>query len=329
MGTIIQENFGRVGDLILDMADGRKWNLYQLLQHCDDDTWEFYDGDKNRQNRIGAHIFKSKNQFGIDRGKVNTSSVDPMFDAWIKSGWIRDANSVPDLKDDPTYLRHYGHLPEKQRPVHYVFNVYWLCNLLDLRATMKAYKITDPRHELVLPLLPLALKPNEEKFLHPPVKSFLGNYKPRVIPDFPELVKEGPPDRWENWDDLFPEKENSAGEGAGAKVEKQVISEGIGNPEERLSVTDHIITADEFAKLIEEIFPRNFAFDYNGSDEIVTFQKEHINRDGYLDIHKTGLPMGLIVAFEKSPAAKELKNYNAFRQENLLAIRNYMINQDG
>lgn len=324
MGTIIQQNFGAVGDLILDMNDGQKWNLYQLLQHCDDDTWEFYDENRNRQNRIGAHMFKSKNQFSKDRGKTSTSSVDRMFDAWVESGWIRDANSVPDLKDDPIYLRHYGHLPKNKRPVHYVFNVYWLCNLLDLRATMKAYKITEPRHDSVLPLLPLALKPNEEKFRHPPVKSFLDNYKPRIIPKFLELSRDKLPDRWE---DLYEAKKESAGEGAGAKVETD--SERTSESTDQLSSIDVITSDDEFAKVVDDLFPFTVSILRDDDDFVIEFLPEHINEKGQLDIDLVGVEDEIKEEFfdlDSGPSGR-VERFSEANTDVLLAIRRYLDEQ--
>ena len=75
----------------------------------------------------------------------------------------------------------------------------------------------------------------------------------------------------EKWDGLFPEKENSAWAGAVQKVKKDNLTKGSVNPEEGLSVTDHIITKDEFANLLKEIFPKAFFYTHNGKEKIGHF----------------------------------------------------------
>ena len=324
MGEILFEKFAKVQKLVRNLTEDQRSGIRETVFWCDDDTWDEPSGTPKRQNYVGAHLFMSSSSLAEELGK-DGRTIERWLVKWENAGWFAREEDARALDGNMTYANYVRGRAEGHRPTSRVFNVSMLCRLLDVRATMLSNKLRIGRDKDLENLIDFALQVREDDFENPPVRA-IKDYKPRLIEDWTRVSRDGPPDKWE---DLLEAKKDSAVAGAGAKVKKENFTEGIGNPEEGLSVTDHIITADEFAKLIEEIFPRDFAFDYNGSDEIVTFQKEHINRDGYLDIHKTGLPMGLIAAFEKSPAAKELKNYNAFRQENLLAIRNYMLNQDG
>lgn len=322
MGEILFEKFAKVQKLVRNLTEDQCSGIRETVFWCDDDTWDEPSGTPKRQNYVGAHLFMSSGSLAEELGK-NDRTIERWLVVWEKAGWFAREEDVRALDGNMTYANYVRGRPERNCPTSRVFNVSMLCRLLDVRATMLSNKLRIGRDRELEDLIDFALHVREDDFENPPVRA-IKDYKPRLIEDWQRVSRDGPPDKWE---DLLEAKKDSAGAGAVEKVEKQVVSEGTGNPEEGLSVTDHIITADEFAKLIEEIFPRDFAFEYNDAHEIVTFQKEHINNDGHLDIHKTGLPMGLIVAFEKSPAAKELRNYNAFRQENLLDIRNYMLNQ--
>lgn len=318
MGKVLQEKFIEVGDLIPGLTGDQKWSILQSLGNVDDDTWEQFDEERNRQNRIGSHMFKSRGTLGKEQGKSKTT-MERWFKQWCEMGLWADARDVEGLENDRTYNSYYSHVTEDQRPVHFVFNVTWICNLLDLRASMKSHRISDIEDDRVEALAKIALSEPEESMRSPRTTSFLKDFKPRILASLD--LDDDPPERW---DDLFPEKENSAWAGAVQKVKKDNLTKGSVNPEEGLSDSDHIITKDEFANLLKEIFPKAFFYTHNGKDQSVTLTPEHIDDHGRLELRKAGLTEMEIVSFNKSSAGEELQKYNAFRNEDLLQIRRYL-----
>ena len=318
MGKVLQEKFIEVGDLIPGLTGEQKWTILQALGNVDDDTWEHFDEERNRQNRIGSHMFKSRNTLAKEQGTRRTT-MERWFKKWCEMGLWADARDVPGLENDRTYNSYYSHVPKDQRTTHFVFNVTWMCNLLDLRASMKSHRVSDVKDERVQTLAKIALSEPEESMRYPRTTSFLKDFKPRILESLD--LDDDPP---ESWEDLFPEKENSARAGAVQKVKKDNLTKGTGNPEEGLSVTDHNITKDEFANLLEEIFPKVFFYTHNGKEESVTFSPEHIDDYGRLQLRKAGLTKMEIVSFNESPAGKELQHYNDWRKEDFLQIRRYL-----
>ena len=241
MGKVLQEKFIEVGDLIPGLTGDQKWSMLQALGNVDDDTWEQFDEDRNRQNRIGSHMFKSRNTLGKEQGKSKTS-MERWFKQWCEMGLWADARDVSGLENDRTYNSYYSNVPDDQRPTHFVFNVTWMCNLLDLRASMKSHRISDVGDDRVQALVKIALTDPEESMRSPRTTSFLKDFKPRILESLD--LDDDPPERWE---DLFPEKKNSAGAGAGAKVEKQVYPKGLETPRKNfhLLMLSHLMMSSQ------------------------------------------------------------------------------------
>lgn len=323
MGKVLQEKFIEVGDLIPGLTGDQKWSMLQALGNVDDDTWEQFDEDRNRQNRIGSHMFKSRNTLGKEQGKSKTS-MERWFKQWCEMGLWADARDVPGLENDRTYNSYYSNVPDDQRPKHFVFNVTWMCNLLDLRASMKSHRISDVGDDRVQALVKIALTDPEESMRSPRTTSFLKDFKPRILKSLD--LDDDPPERWE---DLFPEKENSAKAGAGAKVETQNLTEGTGNPEERLSSIDVITTDDEFAKIVDDLFPFTVSILQDDDDFVIEFLPEHINEKGQLDIDRVGVADEIKEEFydlDAGPAGR-VERFSDSNADVLLAVRKYLDKQ--
>ncbi|MDK8242501.1 MULTISPECIES: hypothetical protein [Corynebacterium] len=280
MGKVLQEKFIEVGDLIPGLTGEQKWAILQSLGNVDDDTWEEFDEERNRQNRIGSHMFKSKNTLGKEQGKSKTT-MERWFKQWCEMGLWADARDVEGLENDRIYNSYYGHVPENQRPTHFVFNVTWMCNLLDLRASMKSHRISDVQDERVQALAKIALTHPEESMNSPRTTSFLKDFKPRILESLD--LNDDPPERWE---DLYEPKKESAWAGAGAKVETSKAE---------LSTFDYTTLEQKFAKqqqrydkysnLAYELPLRlEFADPEDESKRLeLVLGEEHINEDGHLD----------------------------------------------
>lgn len=205
MGKVLQEKFIEVGDLIPGLTGEQKWTILQALGNVDDDTWEEFEEERNRQNRIGSHMFKSRGTLAREQGTSRTS-MERWFKQWCEMGLWADASDVEGLENDRTYNSYYGHVPEEQRPKHFVFNVTWMCNLLDLRASMKSHRISDVKDERVKALAKIALTDPEESMNSPRTTSFLEDFKPRILKSLD--FNDDPPERWE---DLFEAKKKAPG----------------------------------------------------------------------------------------------------------------------
>lgn len=105
-----------------------------------------------------------------------------------------------------------------------------------------------------------------------------------------EFARDKIPDQW---DSLFPEKENSARAGAVQKVKKDNLTKGSENSQERLSDSDHIISTDDFAKepTLKDQFPLTITYisDVTGDYVDVVFQLDDITDKGVL-VPDTHLP---------------------------------------
>lgn len=323
MGKVLQEKFIEVGDLIPGLTGEQKWSILQALGNVDDDTWEQFDEDRNRQNRIGSHMFKSRNTLGKEQGKSKTS-MERWFKQWCEMGLWADARDVSGLENDRTYNSYYSSVPDDQRPTHFVFNVTWMCNLLDLRASMKSHRISDVGDDRVQALVKIALTDPEESMRSPRTTSFLKDFKPRILASLD--LDDDPPERWE---DLFPEKKNSAGAGAGAKVENQSVSDGTGNPKEGLSSIDVITSDDEFAKVVDDLFPFTVSILRDDDDFVIEFLPEHINEEGQLDIDRVGVADEIKEEFydvDAGPVGR-VERFSDSNADVLLAVRKYLDEQ--
>lgn len=280
MGKVLQEKFIEVGDLIPGLTGEQKWSILQSLGNVDDDTWEQFDEERNRQNRIGSHMFKSRGTLGKEQGTRRTT-MERWFKQWCEMGLWADARDVEGLENDRTYNSYYSHVSEDQRPIHFVFNVTWMCNLLDLKASMKSHRIIDIQDDRVQALAKIALSDPEESMRSPRTTSFLKDFKPRILGSLD--LNDDPPERWE---DLFEPKKESAGAGAGTKVETS---------KDELSTFDYTTLEQKFAKQQQRYdkysnlayeLPLRLAFT-DPEDESKRLELnlgvEHINDDGYLD----------------------------------------------
>ena len=105
-----------------------------------------------------------------------------------------------------------------------------------------------------------------------------------MIDDWELVSRDGPP---ENWEDLFETKKESAVAGASAKVETRNTTKRTGDPKEGLSVTDHIISADDFAKepTLADQFPLTISYISDVAEDYVdvVFQLDDITSEGFLD----------------------------------------------
>lgn len=281
MGQILETGLVRVQKLMTNISAQSRAYLFTLVQFADDNTDETYNYELDRQNYIGANIFKSKSGLAKEWG-IARSTLRGYFREWIEGGWIICAKDVRALDNNPTFenwmAKHNGRGVE-----HYVFNVSMYCRLLDVLHTMNVQGL-DMSDGGVKELIAFALVKRPDDAENPPVKKlYKPGYEPRLLARWRMVKQEGPPDKWE---DLYEPKKESAGQGAVEKVE-------IGVTE--LPAIDYTTLEQKFAKqhqnhdkysnLAYELPLRlEFADPEDESKRLeLSLDVEHINDDGHLD----------------------------------------------
>lgn len=281
MGQILETGLVRVQKLMTNISAQARAYLFTLVQYADDNTDETYNYELDRQNYIGANIFKSKNGLAKE-WDIPRSTLRDHFQEWIESGWIVLAKDVRALDDNPTF-ENWKAKNNGRGVKHYVFNVSMYCRLLDVLHTMKVQNLnmsSDGMRELI----EFALVKRPDDVENPPVKKlYKPGYEPRLLAQWKMVKKEGPPDKWE---DLYEPKKESAGQGAGAKVETGVTE---------LSSFDYTTLEQKFAKQrrhhdkysnLAYGLPLHLEF-ADPEDESKRLELdlgvEHINDDGHLD----------------------------------------------
>lgn len=322
MGNIINEKFAKVHKYVFNLSATDYVDLLDLIEYCDDDTWEAFDYERNRRNYIGAHIFMSRGSLAEELDK-DRSNLKKTFKSWESSGWLIRADKVKALQDDRTYKQFISGW-KGTPPIHYVFNVSMLCRLLDVRETAKKYKIRLKENDDFKALVWFALTSHPDDFNNPPIDSFINGYKPRAIIEWQSVSRNGAPDTWE---DLYEAKKESAGEGAGAKVETDL--ERAAHLSNELSTIDVITSADEFAKVSDELFPFTVSIIQDEGDLIIDFLPEHINEQGRLDIDRVGVTDEIKEEFydpNVGPSGR-VERFNESHNNILLAMRRYLDEQ--
>lgn len=324
MGEILFEKFAKVQKLVRNLTEDQCSGIREAVFWCDDDTWDEYAGTQKRKNYVGAHLFMSSGSLAEELGKSDRT-IERWLVVWEKAGWFTREEDVRALDGNMTYANYVRGRAERHRPTSRVFNVSMLCRLLDVRATMLSNKLRIGRDKELIDLIDFALQVREDDFENPPVRA-IKDYKPRIIEDWQRVSQDGPPDKWEY---LYEPKKESAGAGAGAKVEPENLTEGTGNPEERLSVIDHITSADEFEKVVDDIFPYSVSILQDEGDFIINFLPEHINEQGRLDIDLVGVTDEIKKEFydlDAGPVGR-VERFSESNADVLLAIRKYLDEQ--
>lgn len=196
MGQILETGLVRVQKLMTNISPQSRAYLFTLVQFADDNTDDTYNYELDRQNYIGANIFKSKSGLAKEWG-IPRSTLRGYFKEWIEGGWIICAKDVRALDNNPTFenwmAKHNGRGVE-----HYVFNVSMYCRLLDVLHTMKVQGL-DMSDGGVKELIAFALVKRPDDAENPPVKKlYKPGYEPRLLARWRMVKQEGPPDRWED-----------------------------------------------------------------------------------------------------------------------------------
>ncbi|WP_276908865.1 hypothetical protein [Corynebacterium riegelii] len=288
MGEILFEKFAKVQKYVLNLTEEQRSGIRETVFWCDDDTKDEYSGTPKRKNYVGAHLFMSIGSLAEELNK-DDRTIERWLGIWEKAGWFARQKDVRALDGNMTYANYVRGRPKSQHPASRVFNVSMLCRLLDVRATILSNKLRIGRDKELELLIDFALQVREDDFENPPIRA-IKDYKPRLIDDWTLVAQEGPPDKWE---DLYEPKKESARPGACAKVETGDTTKGTGNPEEGLSVTDHTISTDDFAKepTLKDQFPLIITYisDVTGDYVDIVFQLEDITDEGVL-VPDTHLP---------------------------------------
>lgn len=283
MGIYLPQKLIVVQELMTNMNAQSRSYLCTFAKIADDNTAEEYDYENDRQNYIGAHAFKSKRGLASEWG-LKPSTLRDYFSEWLRSGWVIPADEIRALDDNPTFENWKRKNPGKQGYKHYVVNVCMLFRLLDVQYTLEKYHL-NMSSEGVQELLDFALIRRDTDMENPPVDELIRpGYQPRLLTQWKMVKKEGPPDKWE---DLYEPKKESAVAGASAKVETRNTTKRTGDPKEGLSVTDHIISADDFAKEppLEDQFPLTISYISDVAEDYVdvVFHLDDITSEGVLD----------------------------------------------
>lgn len=289
MGKFLRSRLVEVQELMININAQSRAYLFTFAKFADDNTAEEYDHENDRQNYIGAHIFRSKSGLA-DKWGIDRSTFKGYLSQWVNSGWVILADEIRALDDNPTFENWKIKNPGVQGIEHYVINVCMLFRLLDVQYTMEKLKL-DMKSDEIKKLIEFALIHNPSDMENPPVDRMINpGYQPRFLSQWRTVAQEGLPDKWE---DLYEPKKESARSGAISKVETENITKGTGNPTEGLSVTDHIISTDDFAKepTLEDQFPLTITYisDVTGDYVDVVFQLDDITDEGIL-VPDTHLP---------------------------------------
>lgn len=319
MGEILFEKFAKVQKYVRNLTEEQRSGIRETVFWCDDDTWDEYSGTPKRKNYVGAHLFMSIGSLAEELAK-DDRTIERWLEIWEKAGWFARQKDVRALDGNMTYANYVRGRPKSQHPTSRVFNVSMLCRLLDVRATILSNKLRIGRDKELEPLIDFALQVREDDFENPPIRA-IKDYKPRLIDDWTLVSQEGPPDKWE---DLFEAKKESAGEGAGAKVETD--SERTSESTDQLSSIDVITSDDEFAKVVDDLFPFTVSILRDDDDFVIEFLPEHINEQGQLDIDRVGVGDEIKEEFfdlDSGPVGR-VEQFSESNADVLLAVRKYL-----
>lgn len=323
MGTYLPGKLITVQELMTNMNAQSRSYLCTFAKIADDNTAEEYDYENDRQNYIGAHVFKSKRGLASEWG-LKPSTLRDYFSEWLESGWVIPADEIRALDDNPTFENWKRKNPGKQGYKHYVVNVCMLFRLLDVQYTLQKYHL-NLSSEGVQELLDFALIRRETDMENPPVDKLINpGYQPRLLTQWTVVKQQGPPDRWE---DLYEAKKESAVAGAGAKVETD--SERTSKSTDQLSSINVITSDDEFAKVVDDLFPFTVSILRDDDDFVIEFHPEHINEKGQLDIDRVGVGDEIKEEFfnlDSGPVGR-VEQFSESNADVLLAVRKYLDKQ--
>lgn len=322
MGEILFEKFAKVQKYVHNLTEDQRSGIRETVFWCDDDTWDEYRGKPKRKNYVGAHLFMSAGSLAVDQGK-GERTLQRWLVIWEKAGWFARQEDVRALDGNMTYANYVRSRPKTQHPTSRVFNVSMLCRLLDVRETVLSNKLRMGRDKELEALIDFALQVREDDFENPPIRA-IKDYKPRLIDDWMQVAQEGPPDRWE---DLYEAKKESAGEGASVKVKTD--SERTSESTDQLSSIDVITSDDEFAKVVDDLFPFTVSILRDDDDFVIEFLPEHINEQGQLDIDRVGVEDEIKEEFfdlDSGPVWR-VEQFSESNAEVLLAVRKYLDKQ--
>lgn len=319
MGYGLKRKF-EIIDWYTDLAGDASRILRDLMDGFDDDTWDAWDYKRNRQNYIGAHVWVSKSKIA-SRIRKGRSSVSRSFKEMENKGWITQAHNVKALDNNRTYIANAPTI-SGEPPKHYVFNISKMCRVLNVVATVELFGLKFDSDDAGV-LLECARTDYPDDYENPTYRS-VEDFEDLVILNYEDLIKYGPPDRWE---DLQLAKKESAGEGASAKV--GTGTEGVSIPPEELSSIDVITSDDEFAKIADDLFPYTVSISQEDGDFPIDFLSEHINEQGQLDIDLVGVTDEIKEEFYDLSvgAVGRVRNFNNANSEVLLAMRRYLDKQ--
>ena len=323
MGIYLPGKLAGVQELMTNMKPQYRSYLCTFAKIADDNTAEEYDYENDRQNYIGAHVFKSKRGLASEWG-LKPSTLRDHFSEWLRSGWVIPADEIRALDDNPTFENWKRKNPGKQGYKHYVVNVCMLFRLLDVQYTLQKYHL-NLSSEGVQELLDFALIRRDTDMENPPVDELKNpGYQPRLLTQWTVVKQQGPPDKWE---DLYEPKKESAVAGAIAKVETD--SERTSKSTDQLSSIDVITSDDEFVKINDDLFPYTVSISQEDGDFPIDFLSEHINEQGQLDIDLVGVTDEIKEDFYDLSvgAVGRVRNFNNANSEVLLAMRRYLDKQ--
>lgn len=307
-------------DWYTDLSGDPSRILRDLMDGFDDDTWDTWDYERNRQNYIGAHMWVAKSTIA-SRIRKKRPSVSRSFKEMENKGWITQAQNVKALENNKTYAIN-APKTSGEPTKHYVFNFSKMCRVLNVVATVEHFGLKFDSDDAGV-LLECARTDYPDDYENPTYRS-VKDFEELVILNYKDLIKNGPPDRWE---DLQLVKKENAGKGAGEKVETG--TEGNINPSNEISFTDVITSDDEFEKVVDQLFPYTVSIIQDDDDFTIEFLPEHINDQGYLDIDCIGVPDAIKEEFYDpgSGPAGRVERFSEANVDVLFAIRRYLDEQ--